>query len=385
MGLYRDRAGHRAGRKKRPNAAWADRYRAGFAAAMSFLEASQEASAAEERERETARKRELEQAQQLAEARQIRLEQQLLAASKLRRLIVGLAVVALVAGVACVVALVFYKQANDLAVVAKQKSGIAETSAADADRERKSALKAQKETADALTVAEAQKAKAEAAERISRAAEEESHKLLYTTDMQLVPFIWKDPTATASQLRSRLNAHLPEQNLRLPGKNDLRGFEWRYYQHLLDNSAAVFTGHAVAVADDAFTSTGQLVTLDQKGQVRRWDLGSQAEDMAGRRDLPGAASAQIRVLSPDGQLAALSEGKKIHVFDTATGEAACSIESVDANPNRRLIFSQDARGWSSSTPRTIHWCDALTGRRLQPSPGNSIASKASPCLRWSRR
>ncbi len=60
---------------KRPNAAWAERYRPGFATAMEFLEASQQASVAEEQSREAARQRELEQAQQLAEAQQLRLEQ----------------------------------------------------------------------------------------------------------------------------------------------------------------------------------------------------------------------------------------------------------------------------------------------------------------------
>src|SRR6516165_9397366 len=71
---------------KRPNAAWAERYRPGFSAAIRFLEASHEASLAEEQAREAARQHELEQAQQLAEAQKLRLEQQQRAARKLRKL-----------------------------------------------------------------------------------------------------------------------------------------------------------------------------------------------------------------------------------------------------------------------------------------------------------
>jgi WD40 repeat protein len=96
-----------------PNAAWAERYRPGFAAAIEFLEVSRQASVAEEQAREAARTRELEQAQQLAEARKLRLEQQHRAARKLRMMIAGLAVVALVAGLACIAALVANKRAND--------------------------------------------------------------------------------------------------------------------------------------------------------------------------------------------------------------------------------------------------------------------------------
>ena len=78
----------------------------------------------------------------------------------------------------------------------------------------------------------------------------------------------------------------------LRAKPDLRGFEWYYYQHLLEESGAVFAGHAVTVADGAFTTNGQLVTLDQSGQVRRWHLGSQVEDQASRRDLLGGQHPQ---------------------------------------------------------------------------------------------
>ena len=56
------------------------------------------------------------------------------------------------------------------------------------------------------------------------------------------------------------------------------------------------------------------MTLDQNGQVRRWDLGSQHEEEASRRDLPGGPGAQVRVLSPDGRLAALAEGNKVRVY-----------------------------------------------------------------------
>jgi hypothetical protein len=70
---------------KRPNAAWADRYRPGFGAAMAFLDSSREAAEREEREREAARQRELEHARQLAET-------QARVARQFKRFAVGLAV-----------------------------------------------------------------------------------------------------------------------------------------------------------------------------------------------------------------------------------------------------------------------------------------------------
>jgi len=49
------------------------------------------------------------------------------------------------------------------------------------------------------------------------------------------------------------------------------------------------------------------------------DRGSQHEDDASRRDLPGGPGAQFRVLSPDGRLAALAEGNKVRVYDNRHG------------------------------------------------------------------
>jgi WD40 repeat protein/tetratricopeptide (TPR) repeat protein len=348
---------------KRPNAAWAERYRRGFATAMEFLKASQEASLAEEQAREAARQRELEQARQLAEAQQLRLDHQQRAARRLRLMVAGLAVVALIAGVACVAALLANRRAIGLAAIARQNEQKANDNASRAEQ-------SQKETASALAVVASQKAqvegslsKAESAERLARTAEEAGRKLLYTTDMQLAPFVWRDDRSTAEQLRVLLAKHIPEERMkddggRMKGENtaaegsgssfmlhpsslDLRGFEWNYYQHLLQSSATVFSGHAEPVVDAAFTTEGPLVTLDQKGELRRWDLNSQAENSASRRHLPPGTGDALPVLSPDGRLAALAQADKVRVYDTSTGDVKFAVDS--ANPTFcDLIFSRDA-------------------------------------------
>ena len=257
----------------------------------------------------------------------------------MRKLIAGLAVVAVVAAVACAIALFANQRANALAEKARQS---------------------QQETAKALATVETQKAevegslsKAEAAERSARAAEEAGRKLLYTTDMQLAPFVWRDDRTTAEQLRVLLAKHIPDSNA-VTEKPDLRGFEWYYYQNLLEHSSAVLSGHAAPVVDGALTPDRQLVTLDELGQVRRWDLDAQTEDPTNRRDLPGGRSAQVRVLSPSGRLAALAEGNKVHVFDTATGQEKFQI---DSDNYCRLIFSRD-NDWLVIVDDKIRWLSA---------------------------
>ena len=259
---------------------------------------------------------------------------------------------ALIAGLACGAALFTNQRANKLADAARQNE--------------EKAKESQRETATALDLVASQKAsiegslsKARAAESQARAAEEHGRRLLYATDMQLLPFMWEDPRATGAQLSSRLNAHRPAQNPSWAGLKDLRGFEWYYYQHLLEHSAAVFSGDSVSVVGSAFAANRQLVTLDQNGKVRRWDLDSQHEDKTGHRDLPGSLTAQYRALSPNGRLVALAEGTEVRIYETSTGEQTCRIDSANT-PVRRLIFSRDGDRLVIVDDK-IRWCSAASG------------------------
>ncbi len=72
--------------------------------------------------------------------------------------------------------------------------------------------------------------------------------------MQLAPFVWRDDRSTAEQLRVLLAKHIPDSQAATE-KSDLRGFEWYYYQNLLEHGSAVFSGHAASVVDRALPPT----------------------------------------------------------------------------------------------------------------------------------
>jgi WD40 repeat protein/tetratricopeptide (TPR) repeat protein len=64
-------------------------------------------------------------------------------------------------------------------------------------------------------------------------------------------------------------------------------------------------------------------------------------------------------LSPDGRLVALAEGKKVHVFDAATGNEKFSIDSASTF-SRRLIFSRDGDSLVI-VDNKIRWVSAQSG------------------------
>jgi hypothetical protein len=150
--------------KNQPNKDWARRYDPGFEGAIVFLQASEKKRADDEAERvrqqnaevERAR-RELQQAQSLVEAQQQRaeaerqkaeeqrqrLEQQARAASRMRRLLVAFAVVALLALASTVFAFNAYKKAD----AAKAEAEILKTNAIKGEESAKSAkLEAERQT-----------------------------------------------------------------------------------------------------------------------------------------------------------------------------------------------------------------------------------------------
>jgi WD40 repeat protein/energy-coupling factor transporter ATP-binding protein EcfA2 len=130
----------------KPNKSWADHYFAGFDEAMAFLDQSHEEAGREEREREEARQRELAQAQALAKAQQeraetekLRAEEQARAASRLRKMLAGLAVATAAAIVFLIVA-VLAKRAVDAKVLELAKRSIATGDALTAEGETLRAL-----------------------------------------------------------------------------------------------------------------------------------------------------------------------------------------------------------------------------------------------------
>ena len=338
---------------KHPNAAWAERYRPGFAQAMAFLEASQQASVADEQAREAARQRELAQAQELAEAQQLRLEQQQRSARKLRKLIAGVAGVALIAGIACVLALVANDRARKLAVVASSEKDKAELNAKEAEQ-------AKRGTELALIQVEAEKGRAEENLRKAELAEKRSREFRYSTDIELAARMVDDPTANATQLTNRLADFDPMQNKELAVTDDLRGFEWYYLKSLIDSRSSVFPGFNKPVIAAAVTSEGVLITLDEEAQVRRFDAATKQERGA-PTDLKKGRNIGAKALSPDGQRIAIVIGNEVQIFDAVSGEQIG--RSIPVQVRGGMIFSPDSR-MLITMDTGIGWWDVESGKPI---------------------
>jgi WD40 repeat protein len=187
----------------RPNEAWAARYHAGFARAMSFLDTSRQARIAEEQKQEAARQRELEQARTLAESERARAETETRAARRLRALLAATALIAVFAIGASLVAVNFWRDADRAKQAAEKSEQLANENAESAKRE-----------ADRATAQEA----------IARDARQEAEVRAYTASL----------AAAAADLQRNDSRTLRRRLEQAPER--MRGWEWAYLWNESDRS-----------------------------------------------------------------------------------------------------------------------------------------------------
>jgi WD40 repeat protein len=247
--------------------------------------------------------------------------------------------------------------------------------------------------------------------RISR-DEAVARRNLYTADMNRAHQAWNEGSLQRAQ--ELLDAHLPQA-----GKEDLRGFEWRYLSWLCrDESSVTFTNihfvgghHGLALAAD-----GQIViaasddtlkwldprVLPKQGEVQSMTLGPKAiTALAMAMDQPGLVAYRtdrVNALSPtregllgsglapdlgggtdplfdgafaftwDGALlAASSTNRTVRIFDVRTGKPLGPEFGLGENENVwSLAFSPDAKYLACGTVGTkIHILEAPTLKRVK--------------------
>lgn len=204
------------------------------------------------------------------------------------------------------------------------------------------------------------------AEREANFAREESRRAFrnwYGAQMNLAQRDWE--ASDARNLLTRLNETAPDNT----GKEDLRGFEWYYWDRLLHTELIAFRPTPLMLGFDAtglaFSPDGCRIALascdNEKGTI-------QVHDTATRQEVATLVGHNERIRSvsfcPDGKrILSVDCAGEVRSWDGTRCTSTFTLEQGDYRSNV-FALSPDGRWIAHGWADPIRICDAMTGKEV---------------------
>jgi WD40 repeat protein/serine/threonine protein kinase/tetratricopeptide (TPR) repeat protein len=187
---------------------------------------------------------------------------------------------------------------------------------------------------------------------------------LYAAHMNLAHAAWE--TARVGRVLDLLKQHEPQ-----PGEEDLRGFEWHYWNRLAHSYQLNLEGHTDLVNCVAFSADGKrLASASQDQTVKVWDAMTGQETLTLKGHSEPVSSVAF---SPDGKrLASAGQDQTVKVWDATSGRETLTLNG-HSEMIMSVVFSPDGqRLASASYDKTVRVWDATTGQETLTLKGHTL-------------